>query len=301
MTHPNEEVLARLASIEKKLDYVVERQRWTEELVEEMTPIARLAMSRATRELEAWDQKGAFAMLAELRTGLDRILETYGPEDARLLAESVAAILGTVRNLTQLDVLEVANDATDVLHHSGEVAPVGVFGAMRQASKDDEVQRGMGVALEILRSLGRVRGAPAGAPRLPAPKAAPAAKPAAQKAAPTAAKAPAPAAPPPAPDQVIQWEGRAFDASGFLIDPNTWDRDLAHKIASGLGIALTDEHFAVIDWVRADYAQTGASPNVRRSASGSGVGTQAMYRLFPPTPGKTCAMIAGVPKPVGCV
>ena len=66
-------------------------------------------------------------------------------------------------------------------------------------------------------------------------------------------------------------------------------------------VALGDEHWTVTQWARSDFAETGASPNVRRSGCGSGVGTQAMYRLFPPTPGKTCAMIAGVPKPVGCV
>ncbi|MEZ4337646.1 MAG: TusE/DsrC/DsvC family sulfur relay protein [Sandaracinaceae bacterium] len=300
MTTQQEQVLARLESIEKKLDYVVERQRWTEELLEEMSPIARLVMLRATNDLAAWEEKGAFAMLAELKTGLDRILESYGPEDARMLSESIVAILGTVRNLTQLEVLQVANEATDVLHHTDDVESVGVFGAMRKASKDDEVQRGMGIALEILRSLGRVRASGANAPRLPPPPraASPAAKPAAKAAAPPVACAPTP---PPVTDQVVHWEGHDFDANGFLIDPSTWDRDLAVKIAAGLGITLTDTHWAVIDWVRGDYAQTGASPNVRRSASGSGVGTQAMYQLFPPTPGKTCALIAGVPKPVGCV
>lgn len=300
MTDHEKEVLSRLASIEDKLDYVVARQRWTEELLEEMTPIARLAMNSATRELAAWDEKGAFAMLAELRTGLDRILESYGPEDARLLAESLVAILGTVRNLTQLDVLEVANDATDVLHHTGEVAPVGVLGAMRKASKDDEVQRGMGVALELLRQLGRVRGAAPGAPRLAPPRAA---APAASTAPPKKTPAAAPAAPAPeaAPAKVVRWEGHDFDASGFLLDPTAWTPELAQKIAAGLGIALGAEHWTVIEWVRKDFAETGASPNVRRTASGSGVGTQAMYRLFPPTPGKTCAMIAGVKKPVGCV
>ena len=303
MPTTNEEVLARLASIEAKLDYVVERQRFTEELVEEMTPIARLMMGRATRELADWDAKGAFAMLAELRKGIDRILESYTPEDARMLAESLVGILGTVRNLTQTDVLEVANDATGVLQSAGEVAPVGVLGAMRKASSDDDVQRGMGVALEILRSLGRARRAPTDATRLPPPRAAAPSKLAAAPAKPRPAPAAACAAPaaPAEPAQAIRWEGHDFDANGFLIDPSTWDRELAQKIAAGLGITLGDEHWTVIEWVRSDYAQTGASPNVRRSASGSGVGTQAMYRLFPPTPGKTCAMIAGVPKPVGCV
>ncbi|MCB9597572.1 MAG: TusE/DsrC/DsvC family sulfur relay protein [Sandaracinaceae bacterium] len=295
-TNSNEEILARLASIEQKLDYVVERQRWTEELVSEMTPIARLVMTSASNRLADWEKRGAFEMLSALGDAADGVLDNYTPEDARELAGSLVAILGTVRNLTQLDILEVANDATDVLHHTDEVQPVGMFGAMRKASKDDDVQRGMGVALEVLRQLGRVRSAPSGAPRLPPPARLP--KAAVAPGAP--AQACAVPVPPPV-DEVVHWEGHDFDSKGFLLDPNTWNRDLATKIAAGLGIQLTDAHFAVIDWVRADYAATGASPNVRRVALGSGAGTEAMYQLFPPTPGKTCAMIAGVPKPVGCV
>ena len=50
------------------------------------------------------------------------------------------------------------------------------------------------------------------------------------------------------------------------------ERDLAQKIAAGLSIELGDDHWTVIEWVRADYFETGASPNVRRTAKGSGVG-----------------------------
>jgi tRNA 2-thiouridine synthesizing protein E len=57
----------------------------------------------------------------------------------------------------------------------------------------------------------------------------------------------------------------------------------------------------VLRWIRQDFLATGASPNVRRVAGGSGVGTRRMYELFPRTPGKTAAMLAGVPKPIGCV
>jgi tRNA 2-thiouridine synthesizing protein E len=109
----------------------------------------------------------------------------------------------------------------------------------------------------------------------------------------------APAAPNPA--GPVTWEGRSFDAAGFLLDPGTWDEALAVKMASALGLTLSDDHWTVLRWIRQDFLATGASPNVRRVAGGSGVGTRRMYELFPRTPGKTAAMLAGVPKPIGCV
>ncbi len=295
MPNDNEAIMARLDEISKKLDYVVERQRWTEELVEEMTPIARLAMGSATDQLAGLDELGAFDKFAILRGAFTQVLKSYTKEDVQHLADAAVGILDTVRRVTQPEVLKLANDATDILSHPEDAHPVGMFGAMRRASRDEDIQRGMGLALELMRKIGRAGAAAAETPRARltsgTPKVAPAAAP----------NQCAPASKPEADVEVVEWEGHAFDTKGFLIDANTWNTELASKIAEGLGITLTDEHWIVIEWVRADYALAGASPNVRRIATGSGVGTETMYRLFPPTPGKTCAMIAGVPKPVGCV
>jgi tRNA 2-thiouridine synthesizing protein E len=309
MTTENEEILSRLDAISRRLDAIEARQRFGEEMMEELMPIGKLVMNSAATHLAEWDERGLFEMLGVGRRAMLRILESYSKEDAEYLADAVVGILATVRNVTQPGMLQVANQASDVLLQDG-VEPVGIFGAMRKAAKDDDIKRGLGVMLEVMRAVGRAQdGASAGAQALPTPtrKAAPqpAAAPSAQARA--AAPAKAAAAPAPAPEpageapQVVHWEGHDFDPNGFLIDPSTWTPELAQKIAAGLGITLTDEHMHVIEWVRDDYASSGASPNVRRVANGSGVGTEAMYRLFPPTPGKTCAMIAGVPKPVGCV
>ncbi len=306
----NDEILSRLDTISQRLDAIEARQRFSAEMAEELMPIGRLAMNSAASHLAEWDERGLFEMLGVGRRAVLRILESYSKEDAEYLADAVVGILATVRNLTQPGVLTVANQASDVLLSGDGVEPVGMFGAMRKAAKDDDIKRGLGVMLEVMRAIGRAQGGVATdgaalakpmAARAPA-----AAKPAPAKAAPAPAapKAEAAAAPAAATEdepQIVHWEGHDFDPNGFLIDPSTWSPELAKKIAEGLGITLTDEHMHVIGWVRDDYASSGASPNVRRVASGSGVGTEAMYRLFPPTPGKTCAMIAGVPKPVGCV
>lgn len=93
----------------------------------------------------------------------------------------------------------------------------------------------------------------------------------------------------------------AVDADGFLTDPSQWDRDLAEKLAENIGIELTGEHYAAIDFARSDHTEQGETPTLRRMASAGGVSTKDMFRLFPKKPAKKMAYVAGLPKPVGCV
>lgn len=275
----------QLAAIEAKLDYVVERQRFLEELIDDMMPVARDALAVAAVKFQALEDEGVF-------------------EDVKRLVGNAGALLDTVRSATQPDVLALANDAIDVVHHVDDVAPVNLFGAVK-ATRDQDVQRGLAVALAILQKLGRAHGEPTTSV-VPKHRAAPPQAPPEEKMpAPAIARAtpPAPAKPVELPKvgDLIEWEGHLFKPDGFLADPATWDDVLATKIAIGLGIVLGEDHWKVLRWARHEWQVTGNSPNVRRIASGSGVGTAAMYELFPKTPGKSCAMIAGIPKPVGCV
>lgn len=91
------------------------------------------------------------------------------------------------------------------------------------------------------------------------------------------------------------------DEEGFLTDPSQWDEDLAKVLAANIGIDLTDEHRAAIDFARRDFTVTGETPTLRRMASEGGVPTKQMFTLFPKKPAKKLAYVAGLPKPVGCV
>lgn len=301
-------LFARLDAMDAKLDYVVARQKYTEELVREMTPVAREAMGAMAAKMQTWEERGWFAMGHEMVAMFDTLATTYGAEDVQEFSTHVVQIVDTVRNLTQPDVLDFANDATDVLHHADDVKPMGPMAAVK-ATTDADVRRGMAVALEILRHLGQASGGAGATPRAakaPAtpkkPKAPVAPQPdAAPKPAPVTAKSAAQTAKGEAPEEVVEWQGRQFTTEGFLVDPHAWDDALATAMAAGLGLTLTEDHWVAIRWARADFLAHGAAPNVRRVATGSGLGTKKLYVLFPGTPGKSVAMVAGIPKPVGCV
>ena len=91
------------------------------------------------------------------------------------------------------------------------------------------------------------------------------------------------------------------DAEGFLTDYRQWDEDLARTLAAQIGIELTEAHWTVIRFLRADFVVRGESATTRRVQTVGGIPVKEQFELFPKKPAKTMAYIAGLPKPHGCV
>lgn len=92
-----------------------------------------------------------------------------------------------------------------------------------------------------------------------------------------------------------------FDEGGFMTDWTQWNEDIARAIAADEGITLTDRHWVVINFARNVYAEKGDGPTLRQITKQTDVSTKEMYQLFPNGPAKMAAMIAGLPKPTGCI
>lgn len=89
---------------------------------------------------------------------------------------------------------------------------------------------------------------------------------------------------------------------GFFTEPDEWTRDMAVELAREAGIdELTENHWKVIDFMRAEYFEKGTGPTVRMLGKTSGVSVKELYQLFPKGPAKMAAKIAGIPKPRGCI
>lgn len=93
----------------------------------------------------------------------------------------------------------------------------------------------------------------------------------------------------------------AFDAEGYLEDPNAWTPELAEALAKEEGIELTEKHWQVIHFAREKAAETGAAPTLREITAGTGISTKELFQLFPKGPAKKVARIAGLKKPQGCI
>ena len=89
---------------------------------------------------------------------------------------------------------------------------------------------------------------------------------------------------------------------GFFVHPEQWTEGMAPELARREGIdELTDAHWQVIRFMRAEYFAKGTGPTVRVLGKTSGVSIKQLYELFPKGPAKIAARIAGIPKPRGCI
>ncbi len=90
-------------------------------------------------------------------------------------------------------------------------------------------------------------------------------------------------------------------ATGYLVNPEDWSRELAEHIAGLDGIALTERHWDVIDFLREEYFENNQStPNTRTIVKamsdkwGEKLDQKTLYDLFPLDPSKQGGRIAGV-------
>ncbi len=89
---------------------------------------------------------------------------------------------------------------------------------------------------------------------------------------------------------------------GFFVHPEQWTEDMVPELARHEGIdPVTDAHWQVIRFMRAEYLEKDTGPTVRVLGKTSGVSIKELYQLFPKGPAKIAAKIAGIPKPRGCI
>jgi len=98
-----------------------------------------------------------------------------------------------------------------------------------------------------------------------------------------------------------------LDREGYLLDLDTWSEATAVELARHAGIGLTAAHWQIIRLLRDFYGRTGISPSMRplvklvRDALGADCGNSIyLLELFPGSPAKLAAKIAGLPRPTNC-
>lgn len=99
-----------------------------------------------------------------------------------------------------------------------------------------------------------------------------------------------------------------FDEEGYLLDLSQWSEALAEEIAAKEQLELTDAHWEILRVLRGFYEQFEVSPAMRPLVKavtkelGSEKGKSIyLMKLFPGSPPKLAAKIAGLPKPANCL
>jgi tRNA 2-thiouridine synthesizing protein E len=100
-------------------------------------------------------------------------------------------------------------------------------------------------------------------------------------------------------------DGKTIETTetGFLVNMDDWNENVASVIAGSEGITLTQEHWDVINYLRDEYLNNnGNQPNNRVMVKEMGarwgrkIGSKDLFDLFPGNPSKQAGLIAGLPE-----
>ena len=99
------------------------------------------------------------------------------------------------------------------------------------------------------------------------------------------------------------------DKDGFLLNLEDWSEEAAIQLAESEGIDnLTPEHWELIHLIRTFHQEFDLSPAMRplvkyvKTHFGSEKGNSIyLMKLFPQSPAKLLAKIAGLPRPENCL
>lgn len=99
-----------------------------------------------------------------------------------------------------------------------------------------------------------------------------------------------------------------LDKDGFLADHLSWNDTIAEQLAANEKIILTKDHWQLIHLIREFYNEFGLSPAMRPLAKyiklhlgAEKANSIYLMQLFPQSPAKYLAKIAGLPRPENCL
>ena len=95
---------------------------------------------------------------------------------------------------------------------------------------------------------------------------------------------------------------------GFLLDHESWTPAVAEELAASIATNLTEAHWEIIHYIRGYFERFRHLPNnrmfvkaVQKELGDEKGNSRYLNGLFPGSPVKWACLIAGLPKPPGCL
>ena len=146
-------MLKRLLRNTHLLMTMMDRLEAMMDLADEAQILGKQMFSSTIEQLDQLEQQGYFAFAREGWGIMERIVNEFSEEDVRALGDNIVTILGTVRNMTQPEILALANNAVGAIREAPRDAkPPSTLALLRELS-DPKVRKGLGRMLNIMRAL----------------------------------------------------------------------------------------------------------------------------------------------------
>ena len=131
------------------------------EFLADVGPLTGEAVSKLLHMMEEYEKRGYFEFAGAGVGVIDRIVTNYSKEDVEALGDNVVHMLDIVKNLTQPEMLAVAERLLEVVQRQQQAAelepeePPGLL-ALAGKMRDPEVRRGLARALNTFKAVSAV-------------------------------------------------------------------------------------------------------------------------------------------------
>jgi uncharacterized protein YjgD (DUF1641 family) len=105
-------------------------------------------------KLNEYDKKGYFEFAKEFTKISDNVVTSFTVKDVKNFGDNIAAILDTIKNLTQPDMLHALNNAVNVYKNLDiEISEkVSIFSLMKELNTP-EVKKGLSFGIKFLKNI----------------------------------------------------------------------------------------------------------------------------------------------------
>ena len=124
------------------------------DFLRDAAPLARESIITLMDRLDEFDRKGYFAFMKEMGTVFDRVVTSFSVEDVKALGDNIVAMLTTVKNLTQPEMLHTINNAMAVYKNLDVAVQHDVsFMDLVREFNSPEAKKGLAYALRVIKAV----------------------------------------------------------------------------------------------------------------------------------------------------
>lgn len=151
-------LLRRILRNTKNIEEAMAKYESAMEFLADAGPLTGQAFSRILETFDEYERKGYFEFVGAGVGVVDRVVTSYSKEDVEALGDNVVQILDIVKDLTQPEMLAVANRMLDAVQRQQRLAelepeePPSLL-ALAGRMRDPEVRRGLGRALNTFKAV----------------------------------------------------------------------------------------------------------------------------------------------------
>jgi len=122
-------------------------------IADETAILGKQVFNHAVEQLDNFEKEGYFEFAREGWLILERIIKEYSKEDVQALGDNIVTILDTIRSMTQPEILDLANNAIDVMQEDIPDTDSVSLWALLNEMRNPQVRRGMVRMINFLKTL----------------------------------------------------------------------------------------------------------------------------------------------------